>query len=1273
MPVSYWINEKGSSQITNGSEFAAVQAAFQTWANVPTANVQLVYRGTTSASSVGLDGINLISFADTTTPLGSSTIAATYSFFRNEILDDGLIHLVAGEADIVFNPALPFSTSGEQNKYDIQSILTHEIGHFLGLDHSALISSVMGPFGTTSVLDQRTLAYDDVAGISEIYPAASTQAFGRIQGTVRSGTAPIFGAHVLAIDGNGTVLVSTLSQSDGSYVIRFLPPGVYRVLAEPLDLPVTRDYLGGFYAGIRTDFGSTYFGNVSTLADATRVTVAANSNVTADISTIPKGTTGLNLTRPAFGIRISQGKSSSLTLGGEDLSTGVGFTVSNPGLFLGPPSFGGRISSVASTSATMDYSVSPNMQLGPKNITVNRGTDSSVLTGAVVITPPAPGLVTVTPSNGPVAGGIDVTVTGSNFRDGAQVYFGGLASAAVTVIDAGTLVATAPSNAPGLTNVVVVNADGTWGVASRAFAYNALPPVITNVTPLNGAPATVVTIEGANFDSVVQNIVVFFNQTSARVISASPKSISAIVPYGATTGPITVTVFGQSATGPIFTVSPVPISTNLAPGSFNFIDASVANGGTNLGFSNIDDSVVLAPLPFTFSLFRDIYLPGSQIAITTNGYLSLESLSTAEFQNASLPGTNVTRPSGTIGVVPPSLIAPFWDDLVMRPTSTITTRTIGNAPNRQFVVEWSDMSILDEDGNDQNASLTFEIVLYEGSNDIQFLYAKMTGPRSDGSSATIGFQDLKRVSAIQAGFNQPIISSQLFKTYHFNNGSYVEVAPDSTPPSTPVVIDEGVLTANRTQLGASWTAADPESGVHEFQYAIGTTPGGIDVKPFTSTTQTSVILPGLNLQSGTTYYFAVKAINGVGLSSAVGISDGIRFDPSYQPQIKIIPSAPLNNSEYSGLALLAPTAMTVVLRAYDASGSPVLGNGVRNPATINLAAGQQYAKLVSELFGLQTFDGWIEVESSASGLGIFTATGAWDMSTLDGSVPRDASSDFVLFHSGASAIFVNPSPRMANVTMTSLSTKSVQSFSIPPRGQLVNTLPGTVRVQASEALAAIERTSSTGKLAINAAVPVSEAQANYVFPHAVVGGGYTSTLTLANVGTSSEAVTYSFGGSSASVTLDANSSTRISVPSTASLSTGAITGFASGAFTTPTIVGVLDIENATDPVTIGLRPAATDFVFPHVANGNGLFTGLALATGNSGARITIDVYDPSGNTSKSATITLTANQQLAKLVSELVSGTATQVGGYIRIHSDQPIWAWEIYGSGQVMASGPPL
>ena len=1279
MPVSYWINEKGLSQLSNGSEFTAIHASFQAWENVPTTAVRFNYRGTTSANGVSHDGLNLVSFADNATPLGSSTIAATFSFFRNEIGSNGLIQLVIDEADIIFNPNLAFSTSAEDSKFDLQGILTHEVGHLLGLDHSGLISSVMTPFATTTALDQRTLAYDDIAGISDAYPAsANVPGTGRIQGTIRIGSTPVFGAHVVAINADGTSVVSALSQPDGSYVLRLVPTGVYRVLAEPLDLPVSKDNISGFYAGARTDFGSTYFGDVPSLSEARTATVTSGGSVTADILTLPKGTTGLNLTRPAFGQRFARGRSGTFTIGGEDLIAGVVFTASNGGLVLGSPTFGGRISAVASTSASMALSVAPTAPLGPKNIAVNRGADVSVLSGALVITDPTPSGIAVAPANGSVEGDIPVTVTGSNFRAGAQVYFGGLPATAVNVVNGGTILANAPRNSPGAVNIVVINADGTWGSAVRAFTYEALPPVITSVTPLSGPPATVITIEGDNFDSLLQNVSVRVNGDSARILSTTPKQITAIVPYGATTGPISVTVFGRSVTGPTFTVTSVAASTNLATGTFNFIDASVAGGGTPHVFSNPDDAVIPFSLPFTFSLFRDIYLAGSQISITTNGFISLEQLALAEFQNGPLPGQTITRPSGTNGVIPPSLIAAFWDDLVMQTASAITTRTVGVAPNRQFVVQWTNMSILDEDGNDLNASLTFQIVLYEGSNDIQLLYRSVSGPRSDGSSATIGLQDLRRTSAIQIGFNQPILFSEYFRTYHFDNGGYVEVAPDSTPPLTPAITDEGVLTANKTQLAASWVSADLESGIREFQYAVGTTPGGAEVKPFTTTRQNSVVVTGLDLQAGTNYYFAVKAINGVGLASAVGVSDGIRFDAAYQPQIKIIPSAPASGNEFSGLALLAPTAMSVVLRAYDASGTPLVGAGIRNPSTITLAAGQQYAKLLSELFGLQTFDGWIEVEASAPGLGIFTASGAWDMSTLDGSVARDVSADFILFHQGVSAMFVNPSPRPANVTMTSLATKSAQTFSIPSRGLFVTTLSGAVRVQSSEALAATERLTGARKSAINVLVPVSDAQSSLVFPHAVAGGGYASTLTLVNVGTAQATLTVTFRGLTAPVSLDANSSTRFSVgdllpAGSGGMTIGAVSVTGSSPFGTASIIGVLDIENETGIVTIGARPAATDFAFPHVANGFGLFTGLAFTTGNSNTRITIEVYEAAGGSPKTATITLAANQQLGRLVSELVAGTESQVGGYIRVRSDQAIWAWEIYGSGEVMASGPPL
>jgi subtilisin family serine protease len=104
---------------------------------------------------------------------------------------------------------------------------------------------------------------------------------------------------------------------------------------------------------------------------------------------------------------------------------------------------------------------------------------------------------------------------------------------------------------------------------------------------------------------------------------------------------------------------------------------------------------------------------------------------------------------------------------------------------------------------------------------------------------------------------------------------------DTTPPTIPVVTDEGKFTANRRQLYASWVSSDPESGINEYQYRITTTKGKGNpiIRDWTSTgTNNYVTAKGLNLIHGLTYYFNVKAKNKAGLWSNAGISDGITID-----------------------------------------------------------------------------------------------------------------------------------------------------------------------------------------------------------------------------------------------------------------------------------------------------------------------------------------------------------------------------------------------------------
>jgi hypothetical protein len=82
-------------------------------------------------------------------------------------------------------------------------------------------------------------------------------------------------------------------------------------------------------------------------------------------------------------------------------------------------------------------------------------------------------------------------------------------------------------------------------------------PAISSLTPTSGAPGTSVVIAGSNLGASPGNGRVTFNGMSATVVSWSASSVTALVPYGATTGKVVVTAAnGLSSNGLSFTASP---------------------------------------------------------------------------------------------------------------------------------------------------------------------------------------------------------------------------------------------------------------------------------------------------------------------------------------------------------------------------------------------------------------------------------------------------------------------------------------------------------------------------------------------------------------------------------------------------------------------------------------------------------------------------------------------------------------------------------------------
>src|SRR5262249_15227706 len=161
---------------------------------------------------------------------------------------------------------------------------------------------------------------------------------------------------------------------------------------------------------------------------------------------------------------------------------------------------------------------------------------------------PAPSISSISPTSGIV--GTAVTITGTNFgssQGSGTVSFNG-AVATVTSWSATSIQATVPSTAS--TGNVIVFASG---VNSNGKTVT-VAPQITNLWGTSGIIGSKIVIQGFGFGSTQgTSSVKFFNNKTATVSAWGPNYVTAIVPTGATTGNVTVTVGTVTSNGVSFT------------------------------------------------------------------------------------------------------------------------------------------------------------------------------------------------------------------------------------------------------------------------------------------------------------------------------------------------------------------------------------------------------------------------------------------------------------------------------------------------------------------------------------------------------------------------------------------------------------------------------------------------------------------------------------------------------------------------------------------------
>ena len=245
MPVRYFITNAGVPGVTAQQFQTVVARAFNTWHEVETAETSAEFVGFTPAPPLNQDSMSVLGFLNR--PELERVLAAT-SF---------LVDTTTGailESDIFFNSAFPWSvsTAGESGRFDLESIALHELGHLLGLGHSALGETEVRPGGrrvlaaeavmfpiafSAGAIEGRTLKTDDIAGISDVYPTADFRRDrGSLSGRVTKNGDGVTGAHVTAFHlETGRFVASFTLNEEGTYTIGGLEAGPYVLRVEPLD------------------------------------------------------------------------------------------------------------------------------------------------------------------------------------------------------------------------------------------------------------------------------------------------------------------------------------------------------------------------------------------------------------------------------------------------------------------------------------------------------------------------------------------------------------------------------------------------------------------------------------------------------------------------------------------------------------------------------------------------------------------------------------------------------------------------------------------------------------------------------------------------------------------------------------------------------------------------------------------------------------------------------------------------------------------------------
>ncbi len=275
---------------------------------------------------------------------------------------------------------------------------------------------------------------------------------------------------------------------------------------------------------------------VSNHTSTSSLATATFDNVSVTVGTTPF-VSGVSPDLGAFG--------TSVTISGSNFGATQGTsTVSFNGV---------QAASVTSWNATQILATVPNTAPsgpGPVTVTVNAAQSNANVNFNVI----NPVISSLSPPQAPQAGLVQVNGSGFGPSQGtSQVKFNGVAVAVYSSWSNTSIGVYVPAG--NTTGPVTVTVDG---IVSNGVQFTLIEGLAVNsIAPTVGPVGTAVTITGAGFGATQSNSTVNFwgTTTAAAITSWSETQIVAAVPSGTTTGPVSVTVAGQTRSGPWFNIT----------------------------------------------------------------------------------------------------------------------------------------------------------------------------------------------------------------------------------------------------------------------------------------------------------------------------------------------------------------------------------------------------------------------------------------------------------------------------------------------------------------------------------------------------------------------------------------------------------------------------------------------------------------------------------------------------------------------------------------------